>query len=516
MKEKNSHIFRKILKLFSSRLFFTAIGIILQIFLIYKFTNSTKVISTTFYWSNLLLGIIETVIIVNSKSNNGYKISWIILVLVMPVFGGFFYFLFAGNRASKKEKKKMININMHLNEYVKQDKQIMNKLKEENYDAYRQARYILDISQDPIFQNSYCSYFSSGETFFEDLIKELKKAEKFIFLEYFIIKPGKMWDTILSILEEKARNGVDVRIIYDDFGCISSFGWNYPKKLAEKNIKCIVFNRFVPFISVRMNNRDHRKITVIDGKVGYTGGINIADEYINEIERFGHWKDTAIKLEGDAVWNLTSLFLSIWDYLNDTVEYDYRKYKSTAKIKNNSYVSAYGTIPIINETIGENIYLNLINRAHKYIYITTPYLVIDDELTTALCNASKSGIDVRIITPAIPDKKMVNLLTKSYYPVLMDAGIKIYEYTPGFIHAKTICVDDKFASIGTTNFDYRSLYLNYECGTWIYNDNVIYDIRNDFLSTVKLSEEVNKQTLRKISRGKKLFTSVLRFLAPLA
>ena len=509
------NILGKLLKFLFSRLFLAAMGILLQIFILFIVLTKTSEYWPIFHFACLILSIIEVLYIINNRTDSGYKIAWITLVLIAPVFGTVFYFLFAGQRISRRERKRMLEISRNLTDNVKQEKNIVNKLRDENMDAYRQAKYILDISQDPVFQNSKIEYYKCGEEFFVNYLEELKKAEKFIFLEYFIISHGRMWNEILHVLEQKANDGVDVRLIYDDFGCISSFKRRYNKELEKKGIKCTVFNRFVPFLSFRMNNRDHRKITVIDGKVGFTGGINLADEYINEKERFGYWKDTAIKIEGDAVWNLTSLFLSIWDYLNDIVGDDYKKYKIKTDIKNNSYISVYGTIPIINETIGENIFLNLINRAKKYVYITTPYLVIDDELTTTLCNAAKMGIDVRIVMPGIPDKKTVFMLSRSYYQILIDSGIKIYEYTPGFVHAKMIVVDDIFATVGTTNFDYRSLYLNYECGAWIYNDPEILKIKEDILETINLSKEINRYESKKISRTNRFAKAVLRFFAPL-
>lgn len=507
--------FRKIIQILFGRTFWAALGLLLQIFLIIFISTKAAEYWTLFYVSCLMLSVIAVLIIINSRTNTGYKVAWITLVLVAPVFGVVFYYMFAGQRASKKEKRKMLEITNNLAEHVKQDRSVINKLKDLNLDAYRQAKYILDISQDPVFQNSKIKYYKNGESFFESYLKNLRKAEKFIFLEYYIIAPGKMWDAVLEILEEKVKQGVDVRVIYDDFGCMPTLKKHYDKYLQSKGIKCTVFNRYVPFLSIRMNNRDHRKITVIDGKIGYTGGLNLADEYINEKEKYGYWKDSVIEIKGDAVWNLTSLFLSIWDYLNNNMKEDYKEYRVKSEIKNDSYVSVYGTIPIINETIGENIILNLINRANKYVYITTPYLIIDNEIITALCNASKMGIDVRIVMPGIPDKKAVFMLSRSYYQILVDAGIKIYEYTPGFIHSKLIVVDDEFATVGTTNFDYRSLYLNYECGAWIYNDEEILKIKEDIVDTISVSKEINKSESKKISKTHRLAKAVLRFMAPL-
>ena len=504
-----------LIKFITSRAFLAGIGIILQFLLVFLVLSRASEFWPVFRLFNIVISIISVLIIINNRSNAAYKVAWITMLLIAPIFGVFFYYLFAGQRVSKKEKRRMYTISKSLTENVKQDRQIIHKLREENLNAYRQAKYINDISQDPVFQNTKVTYFESGEDFIETYLEELKKAKKYIFLEYFIIAKGRMWDSILEVLEEKVKEGVDVRLIYDDFGCISSLPRYYNRQMEEKGIKCIAFNRVIPFLSIRMNNRDHRKLTVIDGKVGFTGGLNLADDYINVKQRFGYWKDTVIKLEGDAVWNITALFLSIWDYLCKNENEDYRKYKAKNNIVNDSYVAVYGTIPIINETIGENILLNMINRATNYIYITTPYLIIDNEIMTALCNAAKMGIDVRIVMPSIPDKKVVFIVSRSYYPLLIEAGVKIYEYTPGFIHSKLIVVDDEFVNVGTINFDYRSLYLNYECGAWIYKDKEILKIRKNVLDVISACREINADESQKIKRKHRFIKAILRFFAPL-
>ena len=508
---------RKVLKFLFGRLFTGAIAVILQIALIAIMVIRFSEYFSVFYALNVLLSLIATLVVINNRTNPSYKITWIIVLLIAPVFGGIFYLLFAGNRLTKKEKARMKEIETHISDQVKQNREVVSKLKYENFDAYRQARYIFDVAKGAIFQNSKVTYLKSGEVYYKYLIEELKKAEKFIFMEYFIIQEGKMWNSILEVLEEKVKQGIDVRLIYDDIGSISTLSKNYVKIMESKGIKCIAFNKFYPlFLSSKMNNRDHRKLTSIDGRVGFTGGINLADEYINEKERFGYWKDNGVMIEGEAVWNITSLFLSIWDYLdtNNVVE-NYSKYKAINQIENDSFVSVYGTIPIINEPIGENIYLNLINRANKYIYITTPYLIIDNELVTALSNAAKMGMDVRIITPGIPDKKSVYMLTRSYYKVLIDNGVKIYEYTPGFLHAKTFVVDDIYATVGTVNLDYRSLYLHYECGAWMYRDKAIVDIKKDILNIIKDSKEITPEECNKITKVGAFKKAVLRMFAPL-
>ena len=326
-------------------------------------------------------------------------------------------------------------------------------------------RYITDYSNYPITTNNDVDYYPLGELAFEEMLKELKKAEKFIFFEYFIVKPGIMWNKILDILKEKAKSGIEVRVMYDDLGCVGSLNKKYPEELKKFGIKCIVFNRLSPLSGIIMNNRDHRKILVIDGKVAFSGGINIADEYINEDSRFGHWKDNGIKISGDAVWNYTVMFLTMWNSF-EKVDEDFNKYKYkfTKNKTNKGYIAPYGESPLDDELLGQNIYLNIINQANDYVYICTPYLITDTDMINSLVLAAKRGVDVRIIIPGIPDKKLVYMLTESYVEPLVSHGVKVYRYTPGFIHGKVFVADDKISTVGTINLDYRSLYLHFECG----------------------------------------------------
>ena len=357
-----------------------------------------------FYLASLTLSIIIVFIIINNKSNPSYKIAWIVPVMIFPIFGGLFYLLYGGNKLSTREKLKMVIQNIEMTNSLKQDDEIIKKIGDKSIYAKNQSEYILNYAKCPVYNNTETTYFKIGEEKFEALLRELKKAEKFIFLEYFIIQEGKMFNSILEILEEKAKQGVDVRLIYDDVGCIVTLPHNYKNTLEAKGIKCRVFNPIKPFFTRRLNNRDHRKIVVIDGDVGFTGGINLADEYINEYEKHGYWKDAGIMLKGDAVWNLTVMFLSMWDYI-DNKEEDYIKFKPSKNKYYNSkgYVQPFDDSPLINEPIGETVYLNLINKAKDYIYINTPYLIIDNEMATALKIAAKSGVDIKIVTPYIPD-----------------------------------------------------------------------------------------------------------------
>ena len=469
-----------------------------------------------FYLASLTLSIIIVFIIINNKSNPSYKIAWIVPVMIFPIFGGLFYLLYGGNKLSTREKLKMVIQNIEMTNSLKQDDEIIKKIGDKSIYAKNQSEYILNYAKCPVYNNTETTYFKIGEEKFEALLRELKKAEKFIFLEYFIIQEGKMFNSILEILEEKAKQGVDVRLIYDDVGCIVTLPHNYKNTLEAKGIKCRVFNHIKPFFTRRLNNRDHRKIVVIDGDVGFTGGINLADEYINEYEKHGYWKDAGIMLKGDAVWNLTVMFLSMWDYI-DNKEEDYIKFKPSKNKYYNSkgYVQPFDDSPLINEPIGETVYLNLINKAKDYIYINTPYLIIDNEMATALKIAAKSGVDIKIVTPYIPDKKFVHAVTKSYYESFIKDGIEIYEFTPGFMHAKTFVVDDEYGVVGSINLDFRSLYLHYECGVWLYKTESIKSMKDDYLETLKKCHKVTMEECKNTSSIRKVLRLIIRMFAPL-
>lgn len=473
-----------------------------------------------FYWKTLAILISATVVlyIVNKPENPAYKLTWILLMMVTPILGGVLYIAIAGNRTRMKFIRDAQKNHLDTFQYMPSDKSRQREIRKLSQSASVQSTYISKTAGYPVYKNTVVRYFPLGEDNFAKLVEELNNANHFIFMEYFIIKQGEMWDTILEIMERKAKEGVDVRLIYDDFGCSMWIPSRFIKDMKEKGIKVAAFNPIGPVFNLRQNNRDHRKITVIDGYVGFTGGINLADEYINKKSRFGHWKDTGIMLKGEAVWNLTLMFLQTWLMLtgekDDYSSYSPEKYQDMAFFSD-GYIQPYGDTPVDNEIVGENIYLNMINKAKHYVYITTPYLIIDNEMVTALTLAAKSGIDVRIITPGIPDKKLVYLVTQSYYYQLIEAGVRIFQYTPGFIHAKTVVVDDKVATVGTINFDYRSLYLHFECGVWMFNCSSIYEIKEDYMDTLAKCDEVTKEKIRETSRLKLFGQSLLRLVAPL-
>lgn len=505
-----------LLKRVVQRVILLVSSFILQIWVITFFLLKYSESFFDFYLASLALSIIIVFIIINNKSNPSYKIAWIVPVMIFPIFGGIFYLLYGGNKLSTREKLKMVIQNIEMTNSLKQNYEIIKKIGDESIYAKNQSEYILNYAKCPVYDNTETTYFKIGEEKFEALLRELKKAQKFIFLEYFIIQEGKMFNSILEILEEKVKQGVDVRLIYDDVGCIVTLPHNYSKILESKGIKCRVFNPIKPFFTRRLNNRDHRKIVVIDGDVGFTGGINLADEYINEYEKHGYWKDAGIMLKGDAVWNLTVMFLSMWDYI-DNREEDYMKFKPSKNKYYNSkgYVQPFDDSPLINEPIGETVYLNLINKAKDYIYINTPYLIIDNEMATALKIAAKSGVDIKIVTPYIPDKKFVHAVTKSYYESFIKDGIEIYEFTPGFMHAKTFVVDDEYGVVGSINLDFRSLYLHYECGVWLYKTDSIKSLKDDYLETLKKCHKVTMEECQNTSGIRKVLRLIIRMFAPL-
>ena len=504
----------KLLKKVFSRTVVTALLIVIQVAwlaaLLLQLGNSLPAIQTVLR----ILSLVAILFVIKSDMNPSYKIGWILLIAVLPILGGLMYVIF-GNKRPTKYMREMLRAQLEKSaEYLDTQESITGEL---DGGAAGLFKYLEGSAGYPTAKNTTVRYYRVGEEMYADLLPELEKAEKFIFLEYFIIRPGEMWDGVLEILKRKAAAGVDVRIIYDDMGCIDILPANYNATLEGWGIRTMAFNRFVPAVSLVMNNRDHRKITVIDGKVGFTGGINISDEYINVKERFGHWKDTGLMLKGPGVFNLTLMFLEMWNAFNKDgdgyAEFIPDSFEECGSA-DDGYVLSFSDSPLDNESVGESVYTDMLYQAKDYIYITTPYLAIDSELQTALCMAAKRGVDVRMITPGIPDKKLVYRLTRSFYPTLLRAGVKIYEYTPGFIHAKSFVCDDKLCVVGTINMDYRSLYLHFECGTLMYNNPEIKQVKKDDLDTMEKCRKVELSDMKTNFLGE-LFDSFLRSVAPL-
>ncbi len=433
--------------------------------------------------------------------------------MLFPIVGALLYIVIGGNLHKSKVLKAIKQSEEKGNKYFIQDEKIKKEIESQNNGK---INYLMNYLNFPVTKNNNINYYKLGELAYPEMLKELKNAKKFIFLEYFIIKNGTMWSEILKILEEKAKEGLDVRLIYDDMGCIALLPTSYPKQMKEKGIKCIAFNKLNPFLGVIMNNRDHRKMMIIDGKTVFSGGMNLADEYINLEHPYGKWKDNGIKITGEAVWNFTIMFLNMWNSYRKDDE-DYKKYKydfSKENLEQNGYTIPYGETPLDNEIVGENVYLNIINQAQKYVYIMTPYLIIDTDMINSLILAAKRGVDVRIVVPGIPDKKIVYSLTTSYFETLIKNGVKIYKYTPGFVHSKVFVSDDNIATVGTINLDYRSLYLHFECGVFMQDVEEIKDVKKDLVDTIGESHFVSKkEAMPKLLKS--VWQAVLRLFAPL-
>jgi len=479
---------------------------------------------TTLSWMSTYVRIIFSMlavflgfVIINTNENPAYKLAWIVPLIAVPVFTSVLYLILNNQYSSRRLKTKYAKKCEETKKYLKTERTLLNDIAKEDRDFEKMVRYIDHYGGYPAYRNSEAVYLPFGETKFAVMLEELRKAKKFIFMEYFIIDDGKMWQAVVDILLEKVSQGVEVRLIYDGMGSQFTLPFRYKQKMAEKGIKTLVFNPFRPMISSVQNNRDHRKILVVDGNVGITGGVNIADEYINQKNRFGHWKDNAILVRGEAVWNFTMMFIQMWDVISGerTRCELYRPDEAQFPVTD-GVIIPYGDSPLDDENVGELVYMDIINNANDYIYITTPYLIPDNEMVTALGYAAKSGVDVRIITPHIPDKWYVHCITRSFYKDLMDLGVRIYEYQPGFIHAKTFVSDDDTAVVGTINLDYRSLYLHFECATYVHKSRCIADIKADMLDMFENScDEVTYDDIEDRSVFSKLTSAVLKPFAPL-
>ena len=442
------------------------------------------------------ISVATVIAIVNRSMSPESKVTWLIVTFV-PVFGPLLYLMFGERRLSKKELKQLQELNS-IAFHENNGRQLHLQLQETDKPAYGIINALLHMdSNAEVYDQTDSQFFTNGEEMWQQMLEDLKRAEKFIFLEYYIVDEGLMWDSILEILEEKASQGVEVKMLYDDIGCMVTLPGDYTVYLRSKGIDAHKFNKVIPRMTVAYNNRDHRKILVIDGQISYTGGINLADEYINHIERFGHWKDSGIRIDGPATQAFTRLFLMNW-YINRGEIRDFDQYHLENQTRFGSGLCipyGSGPKPIYKTKVGKIVYQNLINQAEDFVYITTPYLIIDYDLTEDIKNAAMRGVDVRIVTPHIPDKKLIQLVTRGAYPDLLSAGVRIFEYTPGFIHSKQMIVDDRFAAVGTINLDYRSLVHHYENAVLLYKTESIADIRKDFEGIFEQSQEIFSDTI---------------------
>ncbi len=482
-----------------SRYSISALLILLEVLIIVYFPLG-RVTGYVAIALSVLISIVAAINLINKDANPEYKISWIVVIIIFMPLGAALYFMFYTRRMSRREARLMRGTINELREYKAPGDGYGSLVSEDGLATGKARAIMAEDSLAEVYENSDSLLFSEGDEFLEALISDLEMAKDFIFLEYFIIDEGVIWDKIHRILVDKAKAGCDVRLLYDDIGCMRTLPRLYELTLRSEGIAAYRFARVSPRISSVHHNRDHRKICVIDGRIAYTGGVNLADEYANLITRFGYWKDGGVRIVGDAVRGFTKMFLSLWDFTSASVS-DYGRFlpeKNREANMGEGYYIPFGSgpAPIYKRPVGKNAFLNLINQSEKYVYITTPYLIIDYDLTQSLCNAAMRGVDVRIITPAIADKKMIKIMTKSSYPYLIDAGVKIYEYTPGFIHEKTMVCDDEYAIIGTINFDYRSLVHHFECAVLMYKTGTVATARSSFEKTLEVSELVTRKKSR--------------------
>ena len=499
------------------------------------------IIARMYAWAehiNILLGGELIVVafmmafILNSKENPSIKLSWCFLVGIFPIFGSVVYLVVRYDLGYRLTQKRISYTETMSRKYLPDQERVLSDLKETDIQTYHIAQYLHKSCGSLTSSNNEVKYFPIGEEMFEEMVKQLESAKEYIYLEYFMIAHGQMWNKILKILVKKAKEGVDVRLLYDGSCSVYLLPYKYPKRIEEMGIKCRMFSPPIPFLSTHYNNRDHRKILVIDGNVAFTGGVNLCDEYINVDSPFGHWKDVGIMLKGDAVYDFTIMFLQMWTAtVNKKIEDiqfpNMQKYLSKTRYlledfaeeeeetEECGYVIPYADNPVDKENVGENVYIDILNQAKKYVYIMTPYLILDNEMLSAITFAAKRGIDVRIILPHVPDKKTAFVLAQSNYKELLDAGVKVYEYTPGFVHAKVFVSDDERAVVGSVNLDYRSLYWHYECAAYLYRVPAISDIYKDFVETQEMSQEVTFETVKKTGFISKLISYVLKIVAPL-
>ena len=505
---------RNLFKLLFRRVVIVSLAIVLQLAFVVLCMARVQEYGRWVAIGMQLLSWVLVISLMFRRENPSYKMAWIVLILAFPVAGLTFYLMLGGQRLSKKERAALDQKRAFVSSLLTQEPKTLAELESREDSAFIHARATLCSSGCPVYRNTAVTYFPDAEPAWRAMLEDLERAQKSIFLEYFIVQEGRMWNAVLDILKRKAGQGVDVRFLYDDFGCITKLPMHYARDMAAFGIQARAFNPFVPVISKRLNNRDHRKLLIIDGRVGYTGGFNLADEYINETQPYGVWKDSGVRLEGDAVWTMTVLFLSMWE--KETPDSGTaRQLRPEVRTCSGGYVQPFADSPLDHEPTAAELYQNLIDCARKRVWIMSPYLIPDDRMTDCLCSAAKAGVDVRIITPGIPDKKIVYAVTRANYAALLQSGVRIFVFTPGFIHAKVCLSDDRYALVGTMNLDFRSLYLNYEDGVYLADDASLSDIEADFTQTFAGCREVSYQDCRQTRLPTRILQAVLRMFSPL-
>ena len=509
--------FPKWLRRLFRRRMLIAILIIAQAAFFINLIASRSMVSVRLSRILTITSVLVVLYIVSKRDKGAYKTLWVFLILCFPILGGLLYLIVTFQTATRLMRRNIKIIQEQTKDLYLIPGDGYEEARAVTGNHFPQVRYLQNYAGYPVYSNTRTTYLCPGERFHEALLSQLEKAQHYIFLEFFIIQDGMFWGSILEILKKKAAVGVKVRIIYDDLGCFFMLPTDFTKQMEQLGIECAIFNPFRPVLTVKQNNRDHRKIVAIDGKAAFTGGINLADEYINAKEKYGHWKDSAIMLEGKAAWSFTLMFLEMWQ-LCKKCEEDIASYYpwqfTPCDIEPDGLVQPYADSPMDNENVGEHVYLQILNEAKDYVYINTPYLIVDDSMVSALCLAAKRGVDVRIVTPHRWDKFLIHMTTRSYYRELIRAGVKVYEYSNGFIHAKSFVSDDIIGTVGTTNLDFRSLYLHFECGTWMYGSRAVMQVKEDFLNTLPVCQQIKEKDCAKYLITK-LFQEILRLFAPL-
>jgi len=499
-----------------SRLGIIVALLVLQVFVLFGIFNWFEGLLPHFFGGTILFTAFMVLCLINSRMDPTAKITWLIVIMLLPVFGVLLFLYTQSNLGHIAVKKRLNQILSGTKDSIPQPGQDLERLAAENPGAASLVKYMHRSGCYPVYGRTSVTFFPLGQDKFAEMLKQLAQAKHFIFLEYFIIDEGMMWGQILEILARKAAEGVDVRVMYDGTCEFSTLSSDYPKRLNALGIQCKVFAPVIPVMSTHYNYRDHRKILVIDGHTAFNGGVNLADEYINHTVRFGHWKDTAVMLKGEAVKSFTLMFLQMWGIREK--ELDVEKFLSfPVPVPENvsGYVMPYGDCPLDRDKAGERAYMDILNRAVRYVHIMTPYLILDGEMETALKFAAERGVDISLILPGIPDKKFPYALAKTHYAPLMESGVKIYEYTPGFVHAKVFVSDDREAVVGTINLDYRSLYHHFECATWMYGVECIGEIASDFEETLKKCRRVTPETIWQGKQSLKVAGFVMKTFAPL-
>ena len=503
-----------ILRLIFSRAGLAAILILIQIVVINSVFNYFVEITNWLLLVQVVFTVIMILYLFNCEMDSSPKLTWMVLITFFPVPTSIMLWLSQHDIGHKRLKERSLQMVRESKKKLRQDPFTI--INEEIISSGTDdlVHYLNRSGCFPVYENTEVRFFPLGDNKFTALMAELKKAESFIFMEYFIIDEGYMWGSILKVLAEKAAAGVDVRVLYDGMCEMSTLTADYPQRMAKLGIKCKPFSPIRPFISTHYNYRDHRKILVIDGKVGFNGGVNLADEYINRIERFGHWKDTAVMLQGEAVQSFTLMFLQMWNMTETELEWSECE-KAYPAPHSDGFVIPFCDSPLDGNKVGECVYMDILYRSKSYVHIMTPYLILDNEIEAALKYTAERGVDVRIILPGIPDKKGAYALAKKHYRSLLKAGVKIYEYTPGFVHAKIFVSDDEKAVVGTINLDYRSLYHHFECGTYLFKTSCVSDIEEDFQATMEKCFEVTLENYRSRDRGLRILGGLLKLIAPL-